>query len=343
MRRGVHQAFALSHPSQVGDVRRAAADAARALGFDEVTAGRASLIATELGNNLVRHARDGALWLAAVDGPQGQPQLELISVDRGPGIADVAACMADGYSTAGTPGTGLGAVRRMADLFDIYSATPGGTLILARVADGAAKGAPAQDAVRSYVVGAVALPAPGEHACGDAWLLADREGRCALMVADGLGHGPLAADAALAAAQCFDEAPFLEPARVVQRLHDALRKTRGAAVAVATPSHDGSALSYCGAGNIAGRMISGVADFSLMSQHGTAGVQIRSPREQRYDWPPHGLLVLHSDGIASRWSLPDGALLRHHPSLIAAWVMLEHRRGSDDATIVVLKGRGATA
>ena len=62
---------------------------------------------------------------------------------------------------------------------------------------------------------------------------------------------------------------------------------------------------YAGAGNIAGRMISGVEDRSLMSQHGTLGVQIRKLQDVRYAWPDHSIVVLHSDGLATRWNLKD--------------------------------------
>lgn len=320
-----HVAFDMQEPSQVGEARRAAARLAERLGFDEVATGRVALIATELGGNLVRHARHGRLLVGHADG-----QLELLSLDQGPGMADVAACLRDGYSTGGTPGTGLGAVRRLADTFDLYSAAPGGTVILARVGPGPEQATPA------FTVGAVALAAPGETVCGDGWTAAREEDRAALIVADGLGHGPQAGAAADAARQAFATAPFGDPAATLERVHQQLRASRGAAVAIARI--EGDHLSFCGAGNVAGRLISGTEERSLLSQHGTAGLQIRRPQTVLHAWPPHALLVMHTDGLQARWHLDDArSLLQRHPTVIAAWLLRDHARGRDDVTVVVLK------
>lgn len=338
MRFGVHSVMAMHEPSQVGEGRRASVECARALGFDEVAVGRVALAATEMGNNLVRHARGGQLWWAAVRGEAGQSLLELLSVDDGPGIANVAQCMADGYSTGGTPGTGLGALKRLADEFDIYSAPPGGTVVLARIGARARGEAPSPPS--GFRIGGVALPALGESVWGDDWTFAQDGERAAVLVADGLGHGPGAAEASGAAVALFEGDPHAEPGALLERVHQALRTTRGAAVAVATLDGQDGGIVFCGVGNIAARLVSGVSDRSLLSQHGTAGVQIRRLQPQRYDWPDHGRLVLHSDGIVSRWTLPRGDLLQRHPSVIAAVVMQVGRRGADDATVVVVERRG---
>ena len=101
--------IAVSEASQIGEARREAAQLAADLGFDEAGAGRAALVANELASNLVKHAGGGEVLL---DGStQG---LDVLAIDRGPGIANLKACMADGYSTAGTLGHGLGAVKRLA-------------------------------------------------------------------------------------------------------------------------------------------------------------------------------------------------------------------------------------
>ena len=335
-----HTAFDLTEVSQVGQTRRAAEQRAEALGFDPVATARIALIITELGNNLVRHAVRGRVLFDVVADERGARSFEILSVDEGPGIRDLAACMVDGYSTSGTPGTGLGAVRRLADRFDAFSIVPSGTVVLARVAGKAAAasvGIPAP--LSGFEVGAVVLAAPGERVCGDAWSMVEDGHRIALLVADGLGHGPDAAEAAAAAVDEFEAASFIGPSQIIGRLHAALRATRGAAVAVAQLERDGTQLGFSGAGNISGRLISGVSDRSLVSQHGTAGVQIRGLRDLTYDWPAHGLLVLHSDGLKTRWTLEPG-LLRRHPSVIAAWLVREYRRGPDDVTVVVLRRCG---
>jgi anti-sigma regulatory factor (Ser/Thr protein kinase) len=334
-----HASFDVSDISQVGAARRAAIARAEGLGFSDVATGRVALIVTELGNNLIRHATAGRLLLGVVEGRSGQELIELLSIDSGPGVPDLDACLADGYSTGGTAGTGLGAVRRLASEFDAYSQRPAGTVILARVAGremhvsaGAAREA------RVFEIGAVALAAPGESVCGDAWGSVQDGRRLAVLLADGLGHGPVAREAAVAAVDEFCVDSFDGPSRVLGRVHDQLRSTRGAAVALAQVHRDEDDVAFSGAGNISCRLISGVSDRTLMSQHGTAGVQIRALRDVVYTWPAHGLLVMHSDGLTSRWTV-DAAhgLLQRHPTVIAAWLVRDHTRGRDDVTVVVVR------
>lgn len=347
-----HRCFEVHEASQVGEVRRVAVQWAASEGFDDTLCGRIALIATELGTNLVRHARQGQMLVGLVRMDDGASALEVIALDRGPGVADWSRCLADGYSTGGTSGTGLGAVRRLSDVFDAYSVLSIGTAILSRVkararmagggerpaADAALDAAP--DTPPDTEMGAVAIAAPGETECGDAWSCHAQAGRTAVLVADGLGHGPDAARAAAVGCEVFDTMPFQTPGGTLDRMHAAMRSTRGGAVFIAHLDTQANEITYCGAGNIAGRVVSGLEDRSLISQHGTAGVQIRRSVDTRMPWPPHALLVLHSDGLATRWNL-DAApgLLQHHPTLVAAWLVRDHTRGRDDVTVVVIKRR----
>ena len=65
MRPACHVSFDVTEASQVGEVRRAAVRIAQGMGFDETATGRVALVVTELGNNLVRHAKRGRLLIAA--------------------------------------------------------------------------------------------------------------------------------------------------------------------------------------------------------------------------------------------------------------------------------------
>lgn len=318
------QRFAVDDASQVGEVRRAALQLAQALGFDEAAAGRVALSVTELGTNLVRHAGGGALLLG-VDGSA----IELLSLDSGPGM-DVQRCLQDGFSTAGSAGTGLGAVKRLADRFDAFSMAGRGAVVSARF--GAA--AP----VKGFRVAGVGLAAPGEEVSGDGWGLRADDQRLQVMLADGLGHGPGAAEAADLALALFQRATAASPAALLEDAHASLRSTRGAAVTLVSLPSGGGSLVLAGAGNVMGRLISGVSDRSLLAQHGTLGVQIRRLQDVVHDWPEHAILVLHSDGIMSRWSLGDApGLLRCEPMVIAGWILRDHCRGRDDATVVVVR------
>src|SRR5688572_898685 len=107
-----HLVVSVAEESQIGEARRAAARLAGEAGFSQADSGRASIVASELATNLLRHARGGELLLHATDPGAAQPAVEILSADKGPGMADVERCLEDGYSTNGTPGNGLGAVRR---------------------------------------------------------------------------------------------------------------------------------------------------------------------------------------------------------------------------------------
>ncbi|KQW52260.1 MULTISPECIES: SpoIIE family protein phosphatase [unclassified Roseateles] len=324
-----YQRFPVEDASQVGAVRRAAQALAVELGFDEAAAGRLALGVTELGTNLVRHAGGGALLLG-IDGAA----IELLSLDTGPGM-DLDRCLQDGFSTGGSAGTGLGAVRRIANRFSAFSLPQRGAVISARFE---AAAGPVAASPSGFTVAGITLPAPGEQVSGDGWGLRVSDGRAMLMMADGLGHGPEAAKASDTALHLFQASAFNGPAAVLEDAHVPMRTTRGAAVAVAAIEPTLDRLTFAGAGNIAGRLISGVSDRSLMSQPGTLGLQIRRLQDSSYDWPEHAILVMHSDGIISRWSLADAAgLLRCEPMVIAGWIIRDHCRGRDDATVVVIR------
>ena len=161
-----------------------------------------------------------------------------------------------------------------------------------------------------------------------------------VMVADGLGHGERAAEASRAATAVFRTDPFSMPSQLLGRVHLGLKGTRGAAVSIARIDLEEETITFCGVGNVAGRIVSGLQDRTLVSQNGTAGVQIRSVQDMRQAWTAHTMLVMHSDGIAGRWNLDEApGLLQHHPVLVAAWLIRGHCRGRDDVTVVVVRQR----
>ena len=127
-----HCQIPVTEASQPSAARFAAHAAAGDAGFREEASYRAGLVATELATNLVKHASGGEILVRCSE-RAGHGEVEIISIDRGPGIADVSRAMEDGRSTAGSAGTGLGAVRRLSDEFDVFSQPGRGTVILARL------------------------------------------------------------------------------------------------------------------------------------------------------------------------------------------------------------------
>jgi anti-sigma regulatory factor (Ser/Thr protein kinase) len=312
--------------SHVGECRRTALRLAELHGFAVTLAGRVGIVATEMGNNLLRHAGRGELLVQALhDG--AEVTIELVAIDRGPGM-NVDACMRDGYSTVGTPGTGLGAISRLSTLFDVYSLIDRGTVVVSRIANQARAESPA--------FGAICLAVAGEIECGDTWRIAESSDAMAILVADGLGHGPLAATASRAAAAAFIERPFDPPSEIMQRLHGALSGSRGAAAACAALKPESARVTYAGIGNIAGCVLSAERSRGMVSHNGILGVQLLRKQEFEYDYPEASRVVMHSDGMSARWSIDSyPGLAARHASVIAAVLYRDHARDRDDVTVVV--------
>ena len=106
------------------------------LAFDTTIIDTLALTVTEVATNLVKHGGGGTVLMAPLKDPRVDG-IEIIAIDRGPGIASVATSMRDGYSTAGSPGLGLGSLLRLATNLDIYSKKDGGTVLRFEVWNGA--------------------------------------------------------------------------------------------------------------------------------------------------------------------------------------------------------------
>jgi anti-sigma regulatory factor (Ser/Thr protein kinase) len=319
--------------SQVGQCRRAAQQLAQNYDFDETLVGRVGIVATELANNLVKHAGRGELLLQAISDGHSV-NVEMLAIDRGPGMS-VERCLRDGYSTSGSPGTGLGAISRLSSLFDLYSAEGQGTVAVSRVVKQTAPGVGRQK-TSAGEFGAISVAVLGETECGDIWRIATRDGATAILVADGLGHGPLAATAASAAAAAFDKQPFDPPSESMQHLHQALSGGRGAAAACAVIDSAHSTLAYAGVGNICGSVISAERSRGMVSHNGILGVHLLRKQQFEYPCAPGERVVMHSDGMSARWSLKAyPGLFSRHAAVIAGVLYRDHARPRDDVTVVV--------
>ena len=318
--------------TQVGEARRAAVEMAEALGLGDTQAGKVALAVTEAATNIVKHAGTGKIVLgplvrAATVG------LEILALDRGPGISNVTASMRDGYSTAGSMGAGLGALSRVSPSFELYSQPGRGTALRLEVWAGAPPPPEAE-----LEVGAVCLPKTGEEVPGDGWRLEASGDYRTVMVVDGLGHGPNAARAARAATEAFAAHPSATPGALMQICHGALAATRGAAGAAARVVPAKKHGSFAGVGNIACRVELTGARRQLVSHSGTLGHVMRRVQEFEFDFPVGALLILQSDGLTTRWTSEDyPGLLGKHAGLIAGVLYRDHSRGTDDVTVVVLK------
>ncbi len=331
-------AWPVEEASQIGEARRAAITIAERLAFPESRAGQVGLVVSELATNLARHAKRGEILLRPIRqdyGDAGPEGVEILAIDAGPGMPDAVLSRRDGFSTAGTLGHGLGAIERQSDFFQLYT-QPSGSVALARI-----WGSPGPPAARQprYVIGAVHVSKAGEDACGDDWDWRMRDDRLAIIVADGLGHGLAAHDASRAAIRAFHRSYEESPQRIIQDVHDALRATRGAAVAALAIDLERGVGRYSGVGNISSVVsLAAGSRHSLISHNGTAGHTAPRIQEFSYPVPPQSIVIMHSDGLGTHWDLGSYPGLRtRHPSVIAGVLYRDFSRRRDDVTVVVAK------
>ena len=178
----------IEEQSQTADARRIARGMARDAGFDENLAEQVAIVVTEACTNLLKHAGDGELLVRTLsEDIQAPATLELLVLDRGPGMRNLEQCLRDGFSTGGSPGQGLGAIVRLSSTADFYSEAGRGVAILARWSLSPSR-SPARTEAPLHI-GAVNVPKPGQDVCGDSWGAEQTKQECTNLLADGLGHG----------------------------------------------------------------------------------------------------------------------------------------------------------
>ena len=278
----------------------------RQLGFDETRQGKAALVVTEAASNLLKHAGGGELILQGLDyGPAGAG-LEILALDSGRGMSDVGRCLADGYSTAGSPGTGLGAISRLADSFR--------DLLQSGAWDGSL-GSPRSNAASSSCsanptleLGVVRVSAPGEEVCGDDWATIERDGRtlrpdgrrAGARAAGGRGRGrrPCASSAAIGRSGAGRD-------RRVDRTWPC-ESTRGAALAIARLDPVAARGPLCRRGQYLRRdpRHDDRRNARAWSRRtAPSGTRFARSKLIDYPWTEDSLLLMHSDGLATHWNL----------------------------------------
>ena len=320
----------ITDQSSVGEARRTGLLAAERLGLDTVQCGEFALLATEISRNVLLHGGGGHTIIFGSSNDFGTVA-RILALDNGPGIADVTQAMEDGYSTAGTMGVGLGAIKRIATSMEIFTAR-NGTIVFVELTATAPR--------NGFQIAGLTAPYPGERFCGDGWAYHQSDGRILILLVDGLGHGPDAADAAAEAIAVFRKRVDRSPPEILSHIHDALKKTRGAAGAIAEIRSSDNSLAFAGVGNTAAVLVSPRISRSLISHNGTLGMATPKIQEFKVEWPDDGILIMHSDGLQSKWDLSSYAgLLARHAAVIGGALFRDFRRQRDDASVVVVKAR----
>lgn len=333
-----HLSFPVTDRSYFNIIKREIQKLAEENGFNEAKRGKIDIIVSELTSNLIKHTTHGGEILVKLTGKEKITGIEIISLDNGPGMSDLQRMMEDGTSTVGSKGEGLGAIKRLSDEFDVYTLYGNGTVILSRVyiQD---KNKRTRQPPDSFQTGAVMVPKSGEQHCGDGWYMLPFKEKWAILTLDGLGHGVHAYDAVQEGIQYFTQYLSDDPSTVLKQIHEQIRRTRGAVGALIILHPKENTLTFCGIGNIAGKIFSMEGSKSLLSYNGTLGHNVPNTINNHVlPWNDSSLLVIHSDGLKSKWDLNKYPhLKRHDASVIAAVLYKDHTRKTDDVLVIVGK------
>ncbi|WP_433375554.1 ATP-binding protein [Streptosporangium sp. CA-115845] len=315
--------------SAIGALRRTAVALAETRGFGEEDTGRVAVAVSEAASNLVKHAIEGVMLIRPH--PELDSAVEVLAIDRGPGMQDVSRALRDGYSTAGTLGIGLGGIARMASGYEVHSMPGRGTVLgMYFVAQGAPR--------PSSQVSGLTRPIGEETVCGDAFVVTETGTAMTVMLCDGLGHGPAAAHASQEAVRLFLRHPDLAPVTALERIHTGLGHTRGGAVAVARVDGAAGTVSFAGLGNISAWIAHGDGRQGMISVPGIAGHKARTLRQYEYTVPRHGVVLFHSDGLSERWDITSyPGLVTRLPSVVAGTLLREAGTRRDDACVVAVR------
>jgi anti-sigma regulatory factor (Ser/Thr protein kinase) len=322
--------------TQVGQARRTVISLAAQIGFAKPVLDDMAIVVSELAGNLVKHHTiRGTLTATYVEaGPRRG--MELIAMDLGPGIADLRAAELDGVSTRGTLGGGLGAIRRLMDTCDICSARGTGTRIVCRKWLPLAT-QPGTQPPREFDISVQVRCYPGERVCGDQYFVDQSNGVLTVGVIDGLGHGPLAQAAAVAALDYVRSNFRRGLVEIFEGAHRACRGTRGAAMTLAQLDLLKGTLSYTGVGNVALRMISPQGSMSGLLSAGTLGLALHKVHVMSNAWIPNSILVIYSDGVSSRRGVEPDASWFSEPLQELSARLFQSARPDDDATLLVAR------
>jgi negative regulator of sigma-B (phosphoserine phosphatase) len=191
--------------------------------------------------------------------------------------------------------------------------------------------------------GVAARAMDGQAVSGDIHAVAPTANGILVAAVDGLGHGSEAAAAAETAAETLTTYADEPLPDIVLRCHEALRRTRGAVISIATFDASRGTMTWIGIGNIDGTLFraSPVARpnrETLLLRGGVVGYSLPHSRAATLPIAPGDTLVLATDGIDSGFR--HGSMQGGSVQGLANDILLGHRRGTDDALVLIARYTG---
>lgn len=335
MAKKIHVAFRADDRSYFALLKKEIHALAVSAGFSENKVGEVDIIVAELVSNLVKHAGGGQLLVKLVE-EHGLPGIEIISIDNGRGMTDVTRMVSDGVSTKNTLGHGLGSIKRLSSLFQVYSQKDWGTVILVRVF---AKELPVLTRQPRAEVRSIILPKPGEQECGDGFSCRITGDHVRLFLGDGLGHGAEAAKAVDRAIEAFEDCTENDPVEVIRHIDRSVKKTRGLVATIALFDLQERKWRICGVGNISTKINGPSFSKGYMAYNGIVGLNLprtMNAQEVRHEKGQH--LIMCSDGLKSRWdTIRYPSIVRYDLSVLSSSLLKDYARNTDDMSIAACK------
>ncbi len=332
----------------IGIAIREISKLAEDFGFSEKELSEILIVVSELANNLIEHEAIEGKIICSLNEEGTKKYIQIISEDKGPGIANVETVMEDGFSTSGTLGIGLGAIKRLMSDFRINSNIDDvktaknnnnwrkiGTKIITKkyLSQREDRVDISQSRTR---FGVFTRSKYGEKYNGDNYFLQHFEDKTIVAVIDGLGHGQYAFKASTEARLYFTK-NYKKPLDVIiNDLHARLKSTRGVVISIALIDHEKGELEHVGIGNVLTRVFNSPTPIRPVNYNGSLGYILRNFRVSKYPWVKGNIIIMTSDGISERYDTNNNPnYLQNHPIIIANTILKEYGKDYDDATVLV--------
>lgn len=188
-------------------------------------------------------------------------------------------------------------------------------------------------------------PKPGQEACGDLHLVKTVEGVTLLAVVDGLGHGVEAVIAARCAVEILDRHASDPLITLMHRCHEALVRTRGVVMTLASVHRAEGTMTWMGVGNVEAWLFRTRNTVRPLSEHvllrsGVVGYQLPALHADELLLTPGDLLLFATDGI--RAGFTDRLKLADRPSDIVQRALAQDFKGTDDGLVLAARYLGTS-
>jgi len=188
--------------------------------------------------------------------------------------------------------------------------------------------------------GVAGRPLEGESESGDGYAVICDESGAFIAVIDGLGHGPEAAQATRLAIAAFRDSPRSSLTAAITHCHEEIRRSRGAAISLASFSASKKSMTWIGVGNVDGLLFYAApnrACEALLTRGGVVGYRLPALREKELPISRDDTLIFATDGIEH--SFDRQLSLELSPQDLADKILLNHAKRRDDALVLVARYR----